>query len=274
MNQTALPFSVLPIDSDKFHQGIKALVLSPIAWVCMIATGIVMAFLGPFGTFESLSLPLRSIFWQLICLGNALTSSLCLLWAVNLRSNYPSLGSVMLLVGIVSLANMLPGSIIVLLSRWVFLGLPMGLEGYVVIVIQVVLMTFLITSTFVTIRFLILSTPTPLGDPFDQRIPDTIKGELLAISAEDHYLHVYTAMGSALIKCSMKEALNELSAERGRQVHRSHWVAAHAVIDANRVDNQWQLTLSNGITIPVSRQHAQALKAAGWFNKIGHATRE
>ena len=46
------------------------------------------------------------------------------------------------------------------------------------------------------------------------------------------------------------------------QVHRSWWVAAHAVERMERVADKWQLQLNNELTVPVSRSYvSEAMRA-------------
>jgi DNA-binding LytR/AlgR family response regulator len=51
----------------------------------------------------------------------------------------------------------------------------------------------------------------------------------------------------------------------GAQTHRSWWVAKAAVRAVERGDGRASLTLDGGITAPVSRRYARALREAGWY---------
>ncbi len=59
---------------------------------------------------------------------------------------------------------------------------------------------------------------------------------------------------------SMKEAITRYG-KGGLQVHRSWWVAADAVIDAERDGRNWRLRLSNGLIVPVARNRIAATRA-------------
>lgn len=87
---------------------------------------------------------------------------------------------------------------------------------------------------------------------------------LLALSAEDHYLRVYTERGSTLILRRLADAIADLPADAGLQVHRSHWVARTAVQRVDRNGARLVLVLTNGLRIPVSRTYRLAVQESGW----------
>jgi hypothetical protein len=99
--------------------------------------------------------------------------------------------------------------------------------------------------------------------PFLDRLPSRLGRQLLALSAEDHYLRVHTAQGDDLLLCRLSEAEAELAGFPGLRVHRSWWVARAAVTGGRRLGEKQVLTLSNGLEVPVSRTYLQAARAAG-----------
>jgi len=101
---------------------------------------------------------------------------------------------------------------------------------------------------------------------FLDRFPPHLRGaSLRAVQAEDHYLRLHTDRGSALILMRLSDALAELDGLEGAQTHRSWWVARDAVREARRGDGRATLTLDGGITAPVSRRYARALREADWY---------
>lgn len=95
-----------------------------------------------------------------------------------------------------------------------------------------------------------------------ERVRPERRGALLAIKAEGHYLLVYTDAGSDLILYRLSDALLELGAEDGAQVHRSWWVAARALSPQRHRE---RLVLSNGVEVPVSRSFRVAARRRGWL---------
>ena len=102
------------------------------------------------------------------------------------------------------------------------------------------------------------------GPDFFRRIPPALGRDLLALEMEDHYLRIHTAVGSDLILLRMRDALGELGPKRGRQVHRSWWVADGAVEGAERGAKP-MLVLRNGLKVPVSKSFRDQAKEMGWL---------
>lgn len=88
---------------------------------------------------------------------------------------------------------------------------------------------------------------------------------LIAIEAHDHYLRVHTDAGVELVTLRFADALAELAGAHGFQVHRSWWVAADAIEAVRWKRGSGEARLAGGLAAPISRTHAPALKAAGWF---------
>jgi hypothetical protein len=95
-----------------------------------------------------------------------------------------------------------------------------------------------------------------------ERVRADRRGALLALKAEGHYLQVYTDAGTDLILYRLSDALLEVGAEDGAQVHRSWWVAARALSGRRHRD---RLTLVNGIEVPVSRSFCVEARRRGWL---------
>ena len=91
-------------------------------------------------------------------------------------------------------------------------------------------------------------------------------GELLALSAERHYVHVYTAAGDELLLMRLSDAIEECRHLDGMQIHRSCWVRRDAVEQLRRTNGRLEVRLRNGISLPVSRSRQSA---AGAFFRNG-----
>lgn len=101
---------------------------------------------------------------------------------------------------------------------------------------------------------------------FLDRLPPKLRGATIrAVEGQDHYLRLHTDRGSDLILMRLSDALTELEGLEGAQTHRSWWVARDAVRDVERGDGRAVLTLEGGLTVPVSRRYARALRDAGWY---------
>lgn len=108
--------------------------------------------------------------------------------------------------------------------------------------------------------------PEPVAGPrFLERLPAELGTDLIALEMEDHYVRAHTALGSDLVLLRMRDAVAELDGIEGEQVHRSWWVARGAVRDVQRDGRNVRLVLDNGIEAPVSRANVASLKDRGWF---------
>lgn len=113
------------------------------------------------------------------------------------------------------------------------------------------------------VRFLRLSpdgppTSTPSAPGTDQpdfmrRLPVSRRGQLIALSAELHYLRVHTTLGDALILQGFGEALAQLGPDVGLRVHRSHWIDPRFVAGVSREGGRMRIELVNGVAVPVAR---------------------
>jgi len=107
--------------------------------------------------------------------------------------------------------------------------------------------------------------PAATASRFLDRLPPELGSELIALEMEDHYVRAHTALGSELVLLRMRDAVAELDGIEGEQVHRSWWVARGAVADVKREGRNVRLVLDNGIEAPVSRANVTPLKEAGWL---------
>ncbi|WP_420142677.1 LytTR family DNA-binding domain-containing protein [Sphingomonas sp.] len=93
--------------------------------------------------------------------------------------------------------------------------------------------------------------PSPLVD----RLPPSVRGTVLCLQMQDHYVRIYTDRGSHLVLMRLKDAIAELNGTDGLQVHRSWWAARAAIRSVSRTGRTTILTLSNGLTVPVSQPY-------------------
>jgi hypothetical protein len=114
----------------------------------------------------------------------------------------------------------------------------------------------------------VIAPPLPEAEAaFRQRLSAKRRAaRLIAIEAHDHYLKVHTDQGVELVTMRFADALAELALAHGHRLHRSWWVAADAIEAVQwRRGGSGEARLVDDLTAPVSRAHAAALKAAGWF---------
>ena len=91
--------------------------------------------------------------------------------------------------------------------------------------------------------------------------------DIQALQAEEHYVRIYTTDGSELVHYRFGDAVAEMPAELGLQVHRSWWVAEKAVHSAKRGSRRWQLGLDSDVVAPVSDSYVSAVRERGWLKR-------
>jgi hypothetical protein len=112
----------------------------------------------------------------------------------------------------------------------------------------------------------------PAGD-FRARLTADAGRDVLALQMEDHYVRVHFEAGSTLVLIPLHQAIAELGAIPGLRVHRSWWVARHAVIGALRDGRNRRLCLINGLQVPVARASVATVRAAGLLDAVAPPSR-
>lgn len=99
------------------------------------------------------------------------------------------------------------------------------------------------------------ATPAAIAPPFlaASRLPHDAVA--LAIKAEEHYIRVWSASGTDLIRYRFSDAVLDLADRDGAQVHRSWWINWDAVRDCHDRGRALTLLLVNGLEVPVSLAH-------------------
>ena len=95
------------------------------------------------------------------------------------------------------------------------------------------------------------------------RLPLHVRGRILCLEMEDHYVRVHTDRGSALVLLRLTDAIAEAEAILpGKQVHRSWWVSNEAIERFERVGRTGQLHLNGGLKAPVSQRYLKLVEGA------------
>ncbi|MBX7539553.1 LytTR family DNA-binding domain-containing protein [Qipengyuania sphaerica] len=235
----------------------------------MTVIGIVLALIGPFGSFQE-PIAMRLIVWLgFAYVGYALYAPIDgVAQKMAPRLDLP--------VWAVRLAACFVASVPMAVVVWVLPRLPdrvripdanTALEQY--------LYVFLVGGLVTVIFTLLHRAKPPEGIVphrveaaqvrFLERLPPSLGSELVALEMEDHYVRAHTPLGSDLVLLRMRDAVAELEGLDGAQVHRSWWVARGAVEDVKREGRNIRLVLANGIEAPVARANVKPLRDAGWL---------
>lgn len=104
--------------------------------------------------------------------------------------------------------------------------------------------------------------PPVASSPLAARLPLDVRGRIICLEMEDHYVRVHTDRGSALVLLRLSDAIAEAHPVQGRQVHRSWWVSDEAVEGFERVGRTGAIRLSNGMRAPVSQRYLHSVEAS------------
>jgi hypothetical protein len=91
-------------------------------------------------------------------------------------------------------------------------------------------------------------------------VPSALGHDLIALSAEQHYVRVYTTKGDTLILFGFRRAVAAVERFDGLRIHRSHWVRLTRVVDVSGTSRDLRCRLSNGLVLPVSRGNVAVLR--------------
>ena len=101
---------------------------------------------------------------------------------------------------------------------------------------------------------------TPSNDAADNLLWSPIAA-IIALKAEDHYVRVFTDHGDSLVLMRFADAISRVAQTNGIQVHRSYWVRESAIEALTRKGRRYELRLSNGLVVPVSRASERDVKS-------------
>jgi DNA-binding LytR/AlgR family response regulator len=104
--------------------------------------------------------------------------------------------------------------------------------------------------------------PPVASCPLAARLPLDVRGRIVCLEMEDHYVRVHTDRGSVLVLLRLSDAIAEANPVQGRQVHRSWWVSDDAVEGFERVGRVGAVRLSNGVRVPVSQRYLKSVEAS------------
>lgn len=241
--------------------------------------GLLLAAIGPYGTFQQ-PFPERLVYWVGVLLAGYVVYWPACLYADRLARKL-ALSRVAAWVAAVLLATA-PVTLIVWLASfrhtprvWPTLALFSGFYPSVLVIgtAMTALLWLLETRATPQAPTAVHGSPEPgapsaatpqPGARFLARLPGRLGVDLLALQMEDHYVRVHTRSGDTLLLMRLRDAVAELDGVDGLQVHRSWWVARSAVRTVEPDGRGLRLTLSNGLVVPVPRERAPELKAAGW----------
>ncbi len=114
-----------------------------------------------------------------------------------------------------------------------------------------------------------IAEPEPVAPP-TELVQPTLPlppgfGPVRALKGEDHYVRVIGDGREELILIRMRDAIERLGEVEGLRIHRSWWVAKESVAAVRREGRTAVVVLTGGHEAPVARDMMPQLRAAGWL---------
>ncbi len=104
-------------------------------------------------------------------------------------------------------------------------------------------------------------TKTKELDPLQTLLPENVRGKIVQLEAQTPYLQVMTANGSALVRMSIKNAMECLDENTGWLVHRSRWVHKSRVVELRRRGRNRFFVDPEGNEFSISREMEKTLRS-------------
>ena len=241
------------------------------ALVCLVG---LFAFIGPFGTYDSIGLPGRFGYWALALGANWLVCGSVVMLTLRLTDAIPGPARILTVAGAALLAAV-PGTGVVhtaeILFRPEYEGDSALLTIYLGVAVLMMAISFLVVSILPRRRTAPADEEMPPDEDsarrtasrFLDRLPPQLGRDLVYLRMADHYVEAFTTAGSTLVLMRFGDAIAELEGADGLRVHRSYWIARPHVTGTKRQNGRSILTLTGGHEAPVSRGYLAAVREAG-----------
>lgn len=220
---------------------------------------------GPFGTYETVDIGTRLVYWMLVVPISALIGFQV---SYLVRMTWPSLPLV-----VSDLSSSLGITIIFAPIVWLLTHAMLVIPGEEdPTLLRMGVYVFVISMGIVTARRLVpgIEQRNYLPRTHDskrprllRRVPRLSEADVIRITSQGHFVEIVTDAGTERIRMRLSDAVVEMDSVPGHLVHRSHWVAQEAIIATETVAGKAQLRLRNGDTVPVSRTYRGTLEEAG-----------
>lgn len=91
--------------------------------------------------------------------------------------------------------------------------------------------------------------------------------QLISISSQDHYVEITTLTNKKLYRARLADVVNQIPANSGITIHRSHWVSKNAVPEMLNLDDVKVIRLNSGVKLPIARGRVKDVR--NWLETSG-----
>lgn len=228
---------------------------------------------GPFGTFDSMDLTLRLVYWPLVTTSSVVLGYLAhAVTRILIGTEHSPMGRILVcLLGTLFIATdvyllhtlvlaekgtAVSYSDLLIWVGFVFCSAVLGRMMFTKAISSEQQLSDASTLNFGDVKCRSEHTPTAR---IISRLPKGQHGLVMRLSANDHFVHIVTQEGEHPVRMRLRDAIAEVDGVEGSLVHRSHWVAHAAIEGQDRGQGKVQIVLSNGDRVPVSRNYRSVL---------------
>ncbi len=239
----------------------------PRFWAVFSAIIVVFAIIGPFGTFERMTLATRMVYWAITMTGSW-AISVTTIAVFNHMPIFARLNSHLRL----ALACFTASLPIALFLRFL---LPYFSPNIEISILVHYLYALPLTLAFGFLATMVLSahnkSHTSADDEANKKLNELLlhrlspknRGPVKYMTMEDHYVRVTTTRGEELVLMRMGDAVSAASCLPGVRIHRSHWVNSQFAQDTRKEAGRTLIVMDDGKQLPVSRTYQKDARAAG-----------
>ena len=230
--------------------------------VLLVALSVFTGLVGPFGTYGDFPLFTRLFYWTVMVLGTASVGHVTATSVERLlgATGWPTL----LQQTLISVLVAVPVCLAVASINAVF-----GFSNFTGSLLSLYAQCAAVTAFVVLFFNLVPAAIRPEAEKPEAKKPALMavlplakRGRILRLRAQDHYVEIVTDRGSTLVAMRFRDAIAQTVPEPGLKVHRSHWIALHAVVGRSTFEKRSGLRLSDGSFVPVGRTFRADVKKA------------
>lgn len=234
----------------------------------LILVSLVLGMSGPFQTFELLELLPRLVYWTAICTLTYLAGWLAggyALRIITLRTE----NIIWHILASGCAAGLAVWPVVIIINLITFGTDDGNGSGHWLTPSSLLIYCILISITLSAVTTLVKSDkksqkPTiPTTPKIVSRLPLNLRGTLISLSVQDHYVEVITSNGAGLVHFRLTDAIDDCDGIDGLQIHRSHWVALAGIKSVFRKNGKVIVETIKGDILPVSRTYLPKVKELG-----------
>lgn len=236
-------------------------------WLVLVTAGLVIGLAGPFGTYDTLPVVARIGYWLVVVCLTYWLGYLVSFAVASLAEDRGMDPRLSLAVG--ALAAALPVTASLAGLHMLVFGVPFWADAkrllpYVAIItLALAVLSESLASSDAHPATLAKAKPVRAApdSAWLDELPAYLGRELILLQAQDHYLRARTDRGETLIRTTLQDAASDLG-DYGVRVHRSWWVARHAISGLRYRAGMPVVVLHDGLELPVGRSYRRALRQA------------